>query len=98
MPLAVGKKRRAPWMRGARTNLFFKCCPLPLQVLPVDFQEELLKFVAPENLMVRYGGTNATPLIDSPGPWKDAKVSILCSRMRRMHMPLPPPGMPGPGL
>ena len=93
LPLAVAKKGSRP---GDAWYLTWPglgcCCPLPLQVLHVDFQEELLKYVAPENLMVKYGGTNATPLIDSPGPWKDEKVCILCRGMRRMQYALTPPG------
>jgi hypothetical protein len=45
-----------------------------IEVLPVEYEAELLKYITPENLMVKYGGKNATPLIDEPGPWNDAEV------------------------
>jgi CRAL/TRIO domain len=45
-----------------------------IEVLPVDYQPELLKYIAPENLMVKYGGKNATPLIEEPGPWNDVEI------------------------
>lgn len=45
-----------------------------IEVLPVDYQPELLKHIAPENLMVKYGGTNETPLIEEPGPWQDPEI------------------------
>ena len=45
-----------------------------IEVLAVDYKQELLKHIAPENLMVKYGGTNSTPLIEEPGPWQDAEV------------------------
>lgn len=45
-----------------------------IEVLPVDYQAELLKYVTPENLMVKYGGKNETPLIEEPGPWQDPEV------------------------
>lgn len=34
-----------------------------IEVLPVDYKPELLKRIAPENLMEKYGGTNKTPLM-----------------------------------
>lgn len=34
-----------------------------ITVLPVDHAPELLKHIAPENLMQCYGGTNVTPLM-----------------------------------
>jgi hypothetical protein len=45
-----------------------------IEVLPVEYQPELLKYIAPENLMVQYGGKNKTPLGEEPGPWQDAEV------------------------
>jgi len=45
-----------------------------IEVLPVDYKPELLKHIAPENLMVRYGGKNKTPLIEEPGPWQEEEV------------------------
>lgn len=34
-----------------------------IEVLPADFQADLMRHIAPENLMERYGGTNTTPLM-----------------------------------
>jgi len=34
-----------------------------IEVLPVDYVPELLKHIAPENLMEKYGGTNKEPLM-----------------------------------
>lgn len=45
-----------------------------IEVLPVDYEAELLKYIAPENLMAQYGGKNKTPLIEEPGPWQDPEV------------------------
>lgn len=44
------------------------------EVLPADFQEALQQYVAPENLMQKYGGTHSASLLDEPGPWKDPAV------------------------
>jgi hypothetical protein len=45
-----------------------------IEVLPVDYRPQLLEHIAPENLMIKYGGKNATPLIEEPGPWQDENV------------------------
>lgn len=54
-----------------------------IEVLPVDYLPTLMKYIAPEDLMVKYGGTNETPLIDEPGPWRDeAIVAEVASRRK----------------
>ena len=45
-----------------------------IEVLPVEYEPELLKRIASENLMRKYGGTNDTPLIEEPGPWNDPEI------------------------
>lgn len=45
-----------------------------IHVLPSNYAPDLLKHIAPENLMECYGGTNKTPLTSSPGIWNDEEV------------------------
>ncbi|GAB4815807.1 hypothetical protein N2152v2_002853 [Parachlorella kessleri] len=45
-----------------------------IEVLPADYHAELQAYIAPENLMQQYGGSNPAPLIKEPGPWQDAKI------------------------
>lgn len=45
-----------------------------IQVVGSDYKSELLAWVDPENLPVRYGGTNPARLIDSPGVWNEPEV------------------------
>ena len=54
-----------------------------IEVLSVDHAPELLKHIAPENLMVAYGGSNKTPLGDEPGPWKDPEVIAEVLRLEK---------------
>lgn len=45
-----------------------------IEVLPSDFKEELLKYIAPEQLAVQYGGSCTEPLMAEPGPWRDPEI------------------------
>eukprot|EP00887_Chlorella_sp_A99_P005326 scaffold1.g5326.t1 len=63
-----------------------------IEVLPADFQPELLKYIAHEQLPTQYGGTCAESLMAEPGPWRDdrtlAKVREL--QQSRLELQLPP--------
>ena len=45
-----------------------------IHVLPANYREDLLKYISPENLEVRYGGSNPLPLSAEPGPWQDPDI------------------------
>eukprot|EP00983_Pelagomonas_calceolata_P090765 1157460-Pelagomonas_calceolata.AAC.2 len=41
-----------------------------VQILGSSYQKELLKLIAPENLLVEFGGTSTGQLRDNIGPWQ----------------------------
>jgi hypothetical protein len=52
-------------------------------LLPRDYREELLKYISPENLEERYGGTCKKTLWEGEGPWLDAEVMEQVEMKRR---------------
>ena len=45
-----------------------------IEVVGSGYEEELLRWIDADNLMVRYGGNNKARLIDAPGVWNEPEV------------------------
>ncbi|KAL4423649.1 hypothetical protein ABPG75_000950 [Micractinium tetrahymenae] len=56
-----------------------------IEVLGTNFQEELQRLVAPENLMACYGGTSTAPLGVQPGPWQDPAILAKLAEQRQQR-------------
>ncbi|KDD72425.1 hypothetical protein H632_c3363p0, partial [Helicosporidium sp. ATCC 50920] len=58
-----------------------------VEVLGADQAAELQRYIAPENLMTRYGGTNDAPLQDCPGPWQDSDIRRRVRQGDHLRLP-----------
>lgn len=54
-----------------------------IEVLPVDYEEALQKYIDPENLLPKYGGVCDKALIEEPGPWKDPDIAAEVERLAK---------------